>query len=84
MKISFTPAPDDDTAAAIAAAIACLVEQEQLEVANTPAVSRSTWSAAGTLAAHGLPSVGGATHAAWASAERAGREGRWTYGIVGL
>jgi hypothetical protein len=83
MELRFAPTPDDDTAAAVLAAITCLIEQEQAGEAPAPR-ARTAWRAAAALAAQGLPPARNGAHASWHAAERSGRATRWSYGIVGL
>ena len=83
MQVHMTPTPDQDTAAAIAAAIACSsMHDEGCDTPDAPA--RSSWRAAGALAAQGLPPARNGAHAAWHATERARRTERWSYGIVGM
>jgi hypothetical protein len=83
MQVTLKPVPDEDTAAAVLAAIACVIEQGTAEsTENAPA--RSSWSSAGLLAAQGLPGARNAAYAGWRSADRARRAERWSGGIVGM
>src|SRR5215212_987758 len=83
MQVILSPAPDDDTAAAVLAAIACAIEHDAAgDTADAPA--RSSWRTAGMLAAQGLPGARNAAYAGWRSAERARRAERWSSGIVGM
>ena len=81
MKVECNPVPDDNTAAAILAAIVEYLETG-LTAAEMPA--RSAWRAAGVLVGQGLPPARGAATPSWSSAERASRAARWSSGIVGL
>ncbi len=75
--------PDDDTVAAALAALERYLAGEQSvedQVADAPALA---WRTAGKLAAQGLPPARSGA-AGWASADRARRDDRWSYGIVGL
>jgi hypothetical protein len=83
MQIQFHPTPDDDTAAAILAAIACYQQPDSATItaARLPA---SAWRAAGQLAAQGLPTGRMPGPPAWASADRTSRAARWSAGIVGM
>ena len=83
MNISFTPTPDDDTAAAIIGAVSAILAAEDAGAADEPA-PRSRWSTAAVLAAQDLPPARHAAEASWAAAERTRRESRWSYGIVGM
>jgi hypothetical protein len=83
MQVQFSPTPDDDTAAAILAAIMCYLEPNAL--ADSMAASPdSAWRAAGMLAAQGLPPSRGATPPTWSTAERTERAAHWSTGIVGM
>ena len=82
MQVSITPTPDSEVAAAVAAAILCYLDA-QAAVAPIEA-DRAAWRAAAALEAQRLPPARNAAHAAWSSAERASRENRWSYGIVGI
>jgi hypothetical protein len=83
MEVRLIPTPDDDTAAAALAAIACLIEQEYAaETRDTP--TRAAWRAAALIAAQRLAPARNGAHASWHAADRAQREGRWSYGIVGM
>ena len=84
MDVRLTPTPDNDTAAAVIAAIASLLEQDQAEDLPEAGLQRSTWQTAAALAAQRLPPTRDATRARWAAAERVDREARWSYGIVGI
>jgi hypothetical protein len=84
MNITFNPTPEDDTAAAIVAALAAALAEDAAPAEGSAGQQRSLWSAAGQFAAQGLPPARSAAHAAWAAAERAERERRWSYGIVGM
>jgi len=82
MQVQFCPTPDDDTAAAILAAIACYVELDS--AAESIAVARaSAWRAAGRLEAQGLCPTRGDAQPKWPTAERTQRAARWSGGIVG-
>jgi hypothetical protein len=83
MQVILSPGPDEDTAAAVLAAIACAIEQDAAgDVADTPA--RSSWRTAGVLAAYGLPGARNAANASWHAAERTRRAERWSGGVVGM
>ncbi|HEU5099556.1 MAG TPA: hypothetical protein VFU22_11085 [Roseiflexaceae bacterium] len=83
MQVMLSPVPDEDTAAAILAAIACTLEQEAASsTADAPA--RSSWRSAGMLAAQGLPAARNAAYADWHAAERSRRAERWSGGVVGM
>ncbi len=82
MKIDITPTPDDDTVAAIVAALAAYDAGAPEELADA-GPRASMWAAASRQAAQGLPPP--VTPAPrWAEAERARRAERWSNGIVGL
>ena len=72
MQVQLNPTPDDDTAAAILAAIACCLQPNLVgdDIASSPC---SAWRAAGILVAQGLPPARGAKRAV-----------RWSSGIVGM
>lgn len=82
MNYHFDPTPDDDTAAAILAAIACCLEHERTDAADM-LPPRSAWASAAALAAQELPPTR-AARPAWGSAERAKRANLWSSGIVGV
>jgi hypothetical protein len=82
MQVQFSPLPDEDTAAAILAAIACCLEPAPLD--DSSAALGSVWHTAGTLAAQGLPPARGTSSPKWSAAERVARAARWSSGIVGL
>ena len=83
MHITLTPTPDADTAAAVIAAIACLIAPETADdTPDTPA--RSAWRAATVLEAQGMPPARNGTFATWHTAERTRRAERWSGGITGL
>jgi hypothetical protein len=84
MHITLTPGADDDTAAAIFAAIACLLDQEEAGGTADTATPRSLWKEAAVLAAQGLPPTRRPERTTWATAERARREACWSYGSVGM
>jgi hypothetical protein len=83
MKLEMTPTPDEDTAAAVIAAISCLIEQEQTDVLPR-AHERTAWRAGAASAAQGLPPARNGAHAGWHAAERTRRASCWSYGIVGM
>jgi len=83
MQLTLTPTPDDDTAAAIMAAISWVIQQQQAEGLIPPA-RRPAWRAAAVLAAQGLPPTRDVRRATWSAAERTSREGHWSHGIAGL
>jgi len=82
MQVTLSPVPDEDTAAAVLAAIACAIEQDSAGDADAPA--RSSWRTAGVLAAQGLPGARNAANASWHAAERTRRAERWSGGVVGI
>jgi hypothetical protein len=82
-SLLFSTPIDDDLAAAVVAAVHCFVEQE-LPHERSALSPRPAWRAAAALAAQRLPPVRNAAYMRWSAAERASREGHWSYGIVGL
>jgi hypothetical protein len=84
MQITCTPTADEDTTAAILAAIAAVLDQEHIADARGPITRPALWKAAAVLAAHGLPPTRRPVHPTWATAPRAEREARWSSGIVGM
>jgi hypothetical protein len=82
MQVHFHPTPDEDTAAAILAAIACHLDS--LPAASDELPPAPAWRIAARLAAQGQPPVPGASQPAWGGAERSGRAARWSSGIVGM
>lgn len=80
MQIQVSTPIDDETLAAITAAVALV-----LQPANGQGVSnglhRSPWTAAGILASHGI--ANGGISATWGSADRAERFSRRSAGILG-
>jgi len=83
MQVQFSPTPDDDTAAAILAAIACYVESNS-STNPLAAPSGAAWRGAGMLEAQGLPPSHGAPPPKWSSAGRSQRAAHWSTGIVGI
>ena len=83
MELHLSPWPEDDIAAAVLAAVACLIEQEQADQ-TLDAAGCTAWQAAALAAAQGLPPARNGAYASWHTADRARRVGRWSYGIVGL
>lgn len=81
MKVQLFPTPDEDTVAAVLAALALYADE--VATAIEPATPRSAWSDAGRLAAQGLPPMRAAVPR-WAGAERSRRADNWSTGIVGL
>lgn len=81
MKVQLFPTPDEDTVAAVLAALALYADEVAAVV--EPAAPRSAWGDAGRLAAQGLPPMR-ATVPRWAGAERSRRADSWSTGIVGL
>jgi hypothetical protein len=72
-------APEDDLVAAALAAVALYTEAAD---APSPPAARPAWRTAALLAAQGVaPARSPAV--TWATAERAGRAGRWSAGILG-
>lgn len=83
MHVTLMPTPDPDTAAAVMAAIACVIATEATEdMLDTP--TRSAWRTAAVAAAQGLPPARNGAFAGWHTAERARRAERWSSGITGL
>ena len=83
MELHLSPRPDDDTAAAVLAAVACLIEQKQADQTLDPS-GCTAWQAAALIAVQGLPPARNGAYASWHTADRAQRTGRWSYGIVGM
>ena len=82
MHVTLIPTTDAETAAAVIAAIACVIAQETAD--DQPHVpARSAWQAAGALVAQGLPPARNGAFATWHAAERARRAEHWSGGIVG-
>jgi hypothetical protein len=82
MQVTLTPTPDADTAAAVIAAIACVIVQETADD-RLDAPARSAWHAGSAMAVQGMPPARNGAFAAWHAAERARRAERWSGGIVG-
>lgn len=73
---------DDEMAAALIA-IRCYLEQE-VPIAREPdPPPRDSWRSAALMEGQGLTAARNGTLSAWSSADRAGREARWSLGIVG-
>ncbi len=72
---------DEEMTAALVAVHCLLHEAAEPEAADHPA-RPANWHAAAMLDTQGLVSGRSAATATWASADRAGREGRWSPGIV--
>jgi hypothetical protein len=72
---------DDELAAALAA-VRCYVEQPTHDEAIEAPMR--AWHAAAALEAQGLPPTRNGQYRAWGTVDRAGRTGRWSYGIAGL
>ena len=79
MNIQIDGTIDEETAAAIVAAVELTLAVEN-RVATQAQPQRSPWATAGRLAALGIPSARGSV--GWSDAERVGRAGRWSSGIV--
>ena len=77
MQIHVTPPVDEETAAAILAALAALEDQPA-----PPVRMPSRWATAGTLAAQGAGAV--RANVTWRTADRMHRYGRGGAGIPGL
>ena len=72
MNVTLNPTPDPDTAAAICAAVACVIAQAAVdELPVAPA--RSSWSAGAALTTQDMPPARNGAFAAWHAAERARR-----------
>jgi hypothetical protein len=83
MHMTLHPTPDDDTAAAVIAAIAAMIAPGTAD--DTPDSSaRSAWQAGGALAAQGMPPARNGAFAAWHAVARARRAERWSGGIIGI
>jgi hypothetical protein len=79
MELQIEGTIDEETAAAIVAAVELMVAAEKrATVKGEP--QRSAWATAGRLAALSIPSARGV--AGWSDAERVGRAGRWSSGIL--
>ena len=83
MHVTLNPTPDTDTAAAVIAAIACVIAEETVD-ARPDVPARSAWQAGGALAVQSLPPARNGAFAAWHAAERARRADRWSGGVIGL
>jgi hypothetical protein len=83
MQVTLFPTPDDDTAAAVIAAIASMMATKAADEAPDAPV-RSVWQAGGALAVQGMLPARNGAFASWHAAERARRADRWSGGIVGL
>lgn len=85
MSMTFSPTPDDDTAAAaITAIVACALTAPEAMQADADMPPRSLWSAAAQLSAQGLLPARSTARSTWSNAERTARARRWSYGIVGM
>jgi hypothetical protein len=76
MQILITTPIDEQTAAAVVAAVALVLAERRPAMSMPP---RSAWATAGIYAGQGLPAARGA--AGWSAADRIGRAGRWTGGV---
>lgn len=81
MNILVQGSPTEDDAAAIIAAISCVLEQEAV-AQEVKQPRRSAWRAAALLEAQGLPSARTADAASWPTVRRAERARHWSKGIV--
>ncbi|MDZ4718906.1 MAG: hypothetical protein SH847_10690 [Roseiflexaceae bacterium] len=79
MQIKIETAIDDQTAAAIVAALEIMLRADGSHSA-APEPAQSAWAAAGTLAGQGLPGAKG--RVTWSTADRIGRAARWSNGIL--
>lgn len=75
--------PTDDEAAAIAAAVASVLQHKVAPVLRER-VLRPAWRSAAILEAQGLGATRDAGAATWGNTGRATRARRWSKGIVGL
>ncbi len=74
---------DDELAAALIA-VRCYLEEETPPAdGQRPTAARGAWRAAAVLDGQGLAPARNGAGSTWATAERAGRECRWSTGIVG-
>ena len=73
---------DDELAAALAA-VRCYLERETPDDQAQDAPAPDAWRVAAVVEGHGLTPARSGACASWASADRAGREARWSRGIVG-
>ncbi len=81
MYINVSTPVDDETLAAITAAVALALQPAADGQAFSHGLHRSAWTAAGILAAHGIANA--AMPATWGSADRAERFSRRSAGILG-
>ncbi|GAB4189313.1 MAG: hypothetical protein OHK0022_01520 [Roseiflexaceae bacterium] len=73
---------DDELAAALIA-VRCYLEEDALPAEAEPPAAPNAWRAAAVLDGQGLTPGRNGAGATWATADRAGREWRWSSGIVG-
>lgn len=81
MQIDVSTPVDDETLAAITAAVALALQASAAGQVFSTDLHRSPWTAAGILAAHGIANA--AMPATWGSADRAERFSRRSAGILG-
>lgn len=81
MQIDVSTPVDDETLAAITAAVALALQASAAGQVFSTSLRRSPWTAAGILAAHGIANA--AMPATWGSADRAERFSRRSAGILG-
>lgn len=73
---------DDEMAAALIA-IRCYLEQDVPIAQEQDAPPRDPWHSAALMEGHGLAAARNGALSSWSSADRAGREARWSPGILG-
>jgi len=73
---------DDELAAALVA-VRCYLEHETQAGSAQDEPPTDAWRVAAVIEGHGLTPARNGAGAAWAGADRAGREARWSRGIVG-
>lgn len=81
MQIKVSRAVDDQTLAAITAAVTLMLQPGDEGQGASNGLHRSAWTAAGILASHGIANA--AMSATWGSADRAERFSRRSAGILG-
>ena len=82
MRIHDMPpdASEDEVAAALAA-VACMLEQVEVEPVQP---ARNAWSAAAALEVQRMPETRNAAFTTWGNVERSRRAARWSKGLLGL
>lgn len=79
MHAEITPAITDDEVAAALAAVSLYLAAE----GGAGGDARPVWQVAAVVAAQGGAPARGQPRATWAAADRAGRAGRWSAGLLG-